>query len=56
MVAAGVYLVGRFFPVFTPEVMVVIAYIGGITLFIASGAIIFLDMKHVFDVAERPGG
>jgi hypothetical protein len=26
----------------------------GIALFIASGAIIFLDMRHVFDVAERP--
>jgi hypothetical protein len=28
----------------------------GVALFIASGAIIFLDMKHVFDVAEWPGG
>jgi len=27
----------------------------GIALFIASGAIIFLDMKHVFDIAERSG-
>jgi hypothetical protein len=27
----------------------------GITLFIVSGAIIFLDMKHVFDRMEPPG-
>src|SRR5215471_21819573 len=27
----------------------------GIALFIASGAIIFLDMKHAFDIAERSG-
>jgi hypothetical protein len=27
----------------------------GIALFIVSGAIIFLDMKHVFDRTERPG-
>ncbi|MBV8936301.1 MAG: hypothetical protein JO095_10915 [Alphaproteobacteria bacterium] len=26
----------------------------GIALFIASGAIIFLNMKHAFDIAERP--
>ena len=32
MVAAGVYLVGRFYPVFTPEVLLVIAYVGCITL------------------------
>ena len=29
MVAAGVYLVGRCFPLFTPEVLLVIAYTGG---------------------------
>ena len=29
MVAAGVYLVGRCYPLFTPEVLLVIAYIGG---------------------------
>ena len=34
MVAAGVYLVGRFFPVFAPEVLLVIAIIGAITLFL----------------------
>ena len=36
MVAAGVYLVGRFYPVFTPEVLLVIAYVGCITLFMAA--------------------
>jgi len=48
MVAAGVYLVGRFFPVFTPEVLLVIAYIGAITLFIAATiAITAVDIKRV---------
>ena len=48
MVAAGVYLVGRFFPVFTPEVLLVIAYIGCITLFIAATiAITATDIKRV---------
>ncbi|HTQ38057.1 MAG TPA: proton-conducting transporter membrane subunit, partial [Pirellulales bacterium] len=36
MVAAGVYLVGRCYPVFTQEVLLVIAYVGCITLFIAA--------------------
>ena len=48
MVAAGVYLVGRFYPVFTPEVLLVIAYIGCITLFIAATiAITATDIKRV---------
>ena len=48
MVAAGVYLVGRFYPVFTPEVLLVIAVIGGITLFIAATiAIVATDIKRV---------
>jgi len=48
MVAAGVYLVGRFFPVFTPEALLVIAYIGAITLFIAATiAITATDIKRV---------
>ncbi len=48
MVAAGVYLVGRFFPVFTPEVLIVIATIGCITLFIAATiAITATDIKRV---------
>lgn len=48
MVAAGVYLVGRFFPVFTPEALLVIAYVGAITLFIAATiAITATDIKRV---------
>ena len=48
MVAAGVYLVGRFFPVFTAEVLLYIAYTGGITLFIAATiAMVQTDYKKV---------
>ncbi|MBL8829005.1 MAG: NADH-quinone oxidoreductase subunit L [Planctomycetaceae bacterium] len=48
MVAAGVYLVGRFYPVFTPEVLLVIAYCGTITLFLAATiAIVNTDIKRV---------
>jgi len=48
MVAAGVYLVGRFFPVFTPEVLLVIAYTGCITLLLAATiAITATDIKRV---------
>ena len=48
MVAAGVYLVGRFYPVFSPEVLLVIAIIGCITLFIAATiAITATDIKRV---------
>jgi NADH-quinone oxidoreductase subunit L len=48
MVAAGVYLAGRFYPVFTPEVLLVIAYIGCITLFVAATiAIVATDIKRV---------
>ena len=48
MVAAGVYLVGRFFPAFAPEVLLVIAYTGGITLFLAATiAITATDIKRV---------
>jgi len=48
MVAAGVYLVGRFYPMFTPEVLLVIAYTGCITLFIgATIAIVATDIKQV---------
>jgi NADH-quinone oxidoreductase subunit L len=36
MVAAGVYLVGRMYPVFTPDALLVIAYTGTVTLFIAA--------------------
>ena len=48
MVAAGVYLVGRFYPVFTPEVLLVIAVVGTITLFMAATiAITATDIKRV---------
>jgi len=48
MVAAGVYLVGRVFPIFTPEARLVIAYTGGITLFVAATiAIVMNDIKKV---------
>ena len=48
MVAAGVYLVGRFYPMFTPEVLLTIAYVGCITAFIgATIAIVVTDIKRV---------
>ncbi len=48
MVAAGVYLVARFYPVFTPEVLLVIASVGCITLFMAATiAITATDIKRV---------
>ncbi|MEX0586699.1 MAG: proton-conducting transporter membrane subunit, partial [Pirellulales bacterium] len=48
MVAAGVYLAGRFYPAFTAEVLVVIAVTGCITLFMAATiAITATDIKRV---------
>ncbi len=48
MVAAGVYLVGRFYPAFSPEALLVIAIVGCITLFIAATiAITATDIKRV---------
>ncbi len=48
MVAAGVYLVGRAFPIFTWEVLLVIAYTGAITLFVAATiAVVMTDIKKV---------
>jgi NADH-quinone oxidoreductase subunit L len=48
MVAAGVYLVGRVYPLFTLEARLVIAYTGGITLFLAGSiAIVMTDIKKV---------
>ncbi len=48
MVAAGVFLVARFFPAFTPEVLLVIATVGCVTLFIgATIAITATDIKRV---------
>lgn len=48
MVAAGVYLVGRAYPLFTGEVLLVIAYTGAITLFVAATiAVVMTDIKKV---------
>ncbi len=48
MVAAGVYLVGRVYPMFTPDAFLFIAYFGLITLFItASIALAQNDIKKV---------
>jgi NADH-quinone oxidoreductase subunit L len=48
MVAAGVYLVGRVFPLFTTEALLVIAYTGAITLFVAATiAVVSFDIKKV---------
>ena len=48
MVAAGVYLVGRCYPLFTPEVLLTIAYTGAITLFVAATiAVVMTDIKKV---------
>lgn len=48
MVAAGVYLAGRFYPMFVPEVLLTIAYVGCITAFIgATIAIVATDIKKV---------
>jgi proton-translocating NADH-quinone oxidoreductase chain L len=48
MVAAGVYLVGRCYPIFCPEALLVIAIIGSITLFLAATiAITAVDIKRV---------
>jgi len=48
MVAAGVYLAARFHPMFTPEVLLTIAYVGCITAFLAATiAIVATDIKKV---------
>jgi len=48
MVAAGVYLVGRVYPIFTPDAFLVIACIGLVTLFItATIAVAQNDIKKV---------
>ncbi len=48
MVAAGVYLVGRFYPMFVQEVLLTIAYVGCITAFVAATiAIVATDIKKV---------
>ena len=48
MVAAGVYLTARMFPILTPGSSLVIAYVGGITALIAATiAIVRFDIKRV---------
>lgn len=48
MVAAGVYLVGRCYPLFAPEALLTIAYTGAITLFVAATiALVMTDIKKV---------
>ncbi len=48
MVAAGVYLVGRIFPLLTPTALLFVAYIGAITLIgSALVAIVMTDIKRV---------
>lgn len=48
MVAAGVYLVGRIYPLLTAEALLVVAVIGTITLFVAATmAIVATDIKRV---------
>lgn len=48
MVAAGVYLVARLFPLFTADALLVIAYVGAVTAFIAATiAIAQNDIKKV---------
>ncbi|MCL5966923.1 MAG: NADH-quinone oxidoreductase subunit L [Deltaproteobacteria bacterium] len=48
MVAAGVYLVGRVYPIFTPDAFLFIAYVGLLTLFItATIALTARDIKKV---------
>ncbi|MBY0523344.1 MAG: NADH-quinone oxidoreductase subunit L [Gemmataceae bacterium] len=48
MVAAGVYLVGRIYPLLTWDSRLVIAYTGAITLFVAATvAIVMTDIKKV---------
>ncbi len=48
MVAAGVYLCVRIFPILTPDALLVVAYVGGFTaLFAATIAITQTDIKKV---------
>jgi NADH-quinone oxidoreductase subunit L len=48
MVAAGVFLVGRVYPIFSPEALLVIAIIGCITLLLAATiAVTAVDIKRV---------
>jgi NADH-quinone oxidoreductase subunit L len=47
MVAAGVYMIARLFPLFSPEALLVIAYVGAITAFLtATIAVVKTDIKR----------
>ena len=48
MVSAGVYLAARLFPLFTPDTLTVIAYVGGFTaLFAGTIGLVQTDLKKV---------
>ena len=48
MVAAGVYMVGRIYPLFSPDALLFIAYVGAITAFVtATIAVVRKDIKRV---------
>lgn len=48
MVAAGVYMMVRLFPIISPDALIIVAYIGGITAFLAAViAITRTDIKQV---------
>lgn len=48
MVAAGVYLVGRCYPLLAPEVLLTVAYVGAVTAFLAASiALVQTDIKRV---------
>jgi len=48
MVKAGVFLVARLYPLFTPDALYVVAWIGGITALIAGTmAVVMTDLKRV---------
>ncbi len=48
MVAAGVYMIGRIYPLFSPGALLFIAYVGAITAFItATMAVVRKDIKRV---------
>jgi len=47
MVAAGVYMIARLFPLFSPEALLVVAYVGAITAFLAATiAVVKTDIKR----------
>ena len=58
MVAAGVYMVARLAPLFGPQAMLVILYVGAVTAFVtATIALVKTDIKRVlaFSTAEPAG-